>query len=658
MTPSDPAAPAPWFKRLADTLRGPRAAPAQADPHAGLRTLLGSHAERICNAAQAVQAVRPGDHVFVGGACATPVQLLAALGARQPQPAGVELLHFFLDRNARVPADGGDGSGLRHRTLYVVANTREPVRLGQADYVPLALPSVPALMAIRRLPVDVALVQVSMPDAFGYVSLGVSVDVVAAAVEHARVVIAEINPAMPFSQGETTLHISRIQHLVPVDTPVIEYVHDTLPSEAMSRMARYIASLIDDGSTLQIGLGRVANEALRHLSDRRDLGIHSDVVTDAIIPLLEAGILTGRCKTQQKGRIVASFAVGSRRLYDLIDHNPLFSFHPIDQVCEPATLAAQHKLVSVTQAFAIDLTGQVCTDHDAGSFYGGMAAQAEFLRGASRSPGGKAIICLASTEGDDNGGARRSRIRATLAAGEGVGVARADVHFVVTEFGVAYLFGKSMRERAVALIQIAHPDFRDALFAEAQALGLLPAEQRLSSHAPYAVEDERALTLKGGPLLLRPAQPTDAEGLRQLFHQLPDADVYTRFFRRLRDISNRDMQRLCNVDFEREVAMVAVHGPREHPQVVAHAMYVVDPSTNLAETAFMVHPAWQGQGLGSALQQRLGEHARAHGVRGFVANILPGNTSMLRLAQAGATQVSSRSDGDSVCVTVLFDGPA
>jgi acyl-CoA hydrolase/RimJ/RimL family protein N-acetyltransferase len=612
--------------------------------------LLQAHADKLSTAAEAVQAVRPGDHVFVGTACATPRTLVAAVEALGL--ADVEMLHFLTDHAVAHDEQGLASTQLRHRSLFVGQDMRAAVRQGLADYVPVSLVRVPGLMAIGRIPVDVALIQVSMPDAFGFVSLGVSVDVVAAAVAHARVVIAEVNPQMPRSMGDSMLHISRIQHLVLVDTPVIEYVHPATSAPAMQQIARYIGSLIDDGSTLQIGLGRVANEALRHLSDRRDLGIHSDVITDAIIPLLENGSLNGRSKSQQAGKIVTSFAMGSRRLYDLIDGNPLFSFQPIEAVCDPATLALQHKLVSVTQAFAIDLTGQVCADQFNGEFYGGMAAQAEFLQGASRSPGGKAIVCLAAT--DDDG--RTSRIRPVLLAGEGVTIPRSEVHFVVTEFGIAYLFGKSIRERAVALIQIAHPDSRPALFEQAQALGYLPAHQKLRNLRAYAVEDEATLRLKDQrELLLRPVTPTDVEGIRQLFHRLSVREVYTRFFRKLRGLTNQDVQRLCNLDYDNEVALVAVTGTREQPVICGHAMYVVDPSTNLAETAFIVHPDWQGQGLGIAMQKRLAELAVARGVRGFVAEMLAGNEAMIRLAQTSAAEVQTVNLGGSVQITALFD---
>jgi acyl-CoA hydrolase/GNAT superfamily N-acetyltransferase len=576
---------------------------------------------------------------------------VAALEHLDLRPADVELVHFLTDHAVPHDQHGQATTHYRHRTFFVGADIRAAVKQGLADYVPMSLARVPGLIAIGRIKVDVAFIQVSLPDEFGYVSLGVSVDVIPAAVAKARLVVAEVNGAMPRSMGDSTLHVSQIHHLVLVDTPVIEYTHRRLAADAMEQIARYIGGIIEDGSTLQIGLGRVTNEALSHLVDRQDIGIHSDVITDALIPLLERGILTGRRKTHQPGKIVTSFAMGSRRLYDLIDGNPLFSFQPIDVVCHPATLAAQYKMVSVTQAFAVDLTGQVCADQYEGEFYSGLAAQGEFLRGASRSEGGKPIICLPSTSEDGN----ESRIREQLHPNEGVTVARTDVHYVITEFGIAYLFGKSIRERAMALIEIANPRFRAELFVKAQSLGYVPAEQTLKNMRAYPVEEEIVVTLKDKrTVLVRPSGSNDGDAIRDLFHGLSDRDRYTRFFRKVRGLSDRDVQRLCNMNFDNEVAFVAVSGTRENPQVVAQGCYFTDPVTNLAETAFMVHPEWQGSGLGSALQRRMAEHARGRGVRGFVAEIMASNDGMIRLARSGAGNVSVENAGSTVRVTTLF----
>ena len=606
---------------------------------------------KVTTAAAAVAKIKAGQQVVIGTACATPRQLVAALEAIPYPPADIQLLHFIITDAVPHDAVGRSLTKYRHRCFFVDSDIRASVKQGLAEYVPISITHLPHMIELGRIPVDVALIQVSPPDEFGYVSLGVSVDMLQAAVARAKYVVAEVNPHMPRTMGDSTLHIDEIDQLVPVDTPVIEYKHAAAHEDTVERIARYIAGIIDDGSTLHIGLGRIPNEALKYLDDRKDLGIHSDVITDTIIPLLEKGILTGRQKSQQRGKIVASFALGTRRLYDLIDRNPLFSFQPIDQVCHPATVSAQNRMVSVTQAFALDLTGQVCADQFGGEFYSGVAAQGEFLRGAARSHGGKPIICLTSTTDDG----ATSRIRPLLLEGEGVTISRNDVHYVITEYGIAYLFGKSIRERAVALIGIAHPDFRPGLLQEAQKLGYVGADQTMKNLQAYPVEEERSVSLKGGKsVLLRPATAADAEGIRNLFYGLPEDDIYTRFFRRVRGLSNQEIERLCNLDYETAVAFVAVVGTRENEHVIGHASYFVNLSTNLAESAFMVHPQWQGTGLGTAMQRRLMEHAIARGLRGFIAEILPQNRHMMKLARNCCDNVSVEKDEDTVHVTMLF----
>ncbi len=617
-------------------------------------------AKAVTTAELAVTAIRNGDHVFVGTGCAAPRSLVQALEQMQSPPADVELLHFFTVNAFDHDDAGRSTTHFRHRTFFVGNDMRAAIKQGLVDYVPMSIARVPEMIALGRIAVDVALIQVSLPDAFGYVSLGVSVDIIPAAIARARLVIAEVNPHMPRSMGDSTLHISRIDHLVPVDTPVTEFSRSPMQEDNVQRIARYIAGIIDDGSTLQIGLGQVAHEALQYLTDRKDLGVHSDLISDAIIPLLENGSLTGARKTSKPFKIVASMALGSRTLYDLIDGNPLFSMEPMDTVCNPMTIAAQHKMVAIAQAYSIDLTGQVCIDQFGGAFFGGIGSQGEFLRGASRSPGGKPIVCMTSTTWDGS----QSRIRPCLLEGEAATVARADVHYVVTEYGIAYLFGKSIRERATALIELAHPQFRPELFARAQELGYLSPDQTLQNLRAYPVEEELTITLKDGrTVMLRPALSSDAQGIRDLFHHLSEADVYTRFFRHVRGLSNAEVQRLCNVNYENEVAFVATTGTREESLIVGQSCYFTNPTTNLADTAFMVHPDWQGCGLGTALQNRMVQHAMKRGLRGFVADVLPGNTRMLQLARNGPQSVQMEKTSDSVHLTQLFEpappkGPA
>ena len=603
---------------------------------------------KLVSAERALAAIRAGSRVYIGTGCAAPRSLLARLEAMGPGPADLEFVSF-LTTAALPQVEGSPRTRYRHRAFFVGSEVRGLAGSGQLDYVPISLEEIPRLLTSGRLPIDVALLQVSPPDARGFVSLGVSVDLAPAILSVARTVIAEINPAMPRTYGESFVHLSRFDALVRVDSPVAEYVHPEI-GEIAERVARYIASIIEDGSTLQIGLGRVPNEALRHLRDRRDLGIHSDVITDGLVDLVEAGVVTGRCKTSYRDRIVASYCLGTRRLYDFVDNNPGVQLLPIDQVCHPGEVASQSRMVSITQAFAIDLTGQVCADQFEGEFYGGVSTQIGFIRGAGHSPGGKPIVCLSSTTDDG-----ASRIKPMLEAGDGVGIARSDVHYVITEYGIAYLFGKSIRERALALIELAHPRWREMLLTAAKQRGYVRSEQYLASQAAYPVLEERIVTLKKGvKIMIRPARAGDAGALEALFHRLSPDDVYTRFFRRVRSLTYRELQTLCNVNHETEVAFLAVTGPRESEEVVGSACYFLSPTTNLAEVAFMISPEWQGGGVGTALQTRLVEYAISRGVRGFVAEILPRNASMLRLiARAPGTVTTSR-DEDAVHVTVVF----
>ncbi|HEX5042880.1 MAG TPA: GNAT family N-acetyltransferase [Candidatus Polarisedimenticolaceae bacterium] len=610
------------------------------------------HGEKVITAEQAARLVKPGDHVFVGTACAAPRTILSALEALDPPPPGVTLHHFLTTGVYEAGASPG-GTRYVHRALFIGTDMKPLVPGGKADYVPIRLLEVPRLLESRRLVHDVAFIQVSEPDGNGFVSLGISVDITMAVVRHARMVVAEVNPHMPWTHGDTFVHLSDIAHLVPVDHALPTFAH-AVADDIAHQIARYIAGVIEDGSTLQIGLGRIPNQALRYLADRRDLGIHSDVITDGVAELIRAGVVTGARKTVHRRQVVASYCLGSQELYGLVDRNPAFLFQPVEEVCNPAVIAAQNRMVSMTQAFAIDLTGQTSIDQFQGEFYGGVSTQPDFMRGASLARDGKPIICMASTTDDG----RTSRIRPLLGEGDGVGIPRSDVHYVITEYGIAYLFGKSIQERAMALTEIAHPAFRPWLLEEGKRLGYLTAKQR-PVHAPrYEIGEERSVTLEGGrAVLLRPARTIDARALQGLFHRLPPEDVYTRFFRRLKSLSIEEAENLCNVDQESEVAFVAVAGPRENETVVGSACYFVNHTSNMAETAFMIDPEWQGVGLGSALQTRMKEHALARGLRGFIAEVLATNEKMIRLARAASDDVRIEGDGSTCRISMLFRSP-
>ncbi len=603
---------------------------------------------RTTSANTAVNAIKPGQRVFVGTACATPLSLIKALEERRPTPPDVELF-YFLTSGIVAPGEVYE-SRFRHRAFFVGTDVVPLVKSGVAEYVPISLVQIPELISNGRIKADVALIQVSPPDADGMVSLGVSVDIVMAILKTAGTIIAEVNPNMPRTCGDTRIPLDRIAHIVPVDTPITEYRHPSADDVA-EQIASYVAEIIEDGATLQVDLGRIPNEALKYLTARKDLGIHSNVITDAVLDLVRQGTITGSRKSLHPGKIVTSFAIGTRALYDFLDNNPDVEFHPIEYVARPSVVMQNHKMVSLTQGFAVDLTGQVCADQFEGSFYGGVSTIPDFHRGAVRAAGGKSIVCIRSTTEDG----KQSRIRFQLLPGEGVALARYDVHYVVSEFGIAYLFGKTIQERALALIEIAHPDFREKLLADAKAANLVKPEQKLPSQRPYMVEEERAiLTRDGRSLRVRPARASDAMGLKDLFHKLSSNDVYTRFFRRMTSLSYLDAQRLCNVDFEQDVAFVAVEGPRDHEVIVGTGAYFLNQTTNFAEVAYMIAPEWQSKGVGSALQTRLREFAVSRRVKGFIAEVLRTNTKMLSLARAAGDDVSEHDDGESCNITTTF----
>ncbi len=605
-------------------------------------------ASKIRKPEEALSVVRSGDRIFIGTACATPTTLMKALENLESDLSDIQLIHFLIT-GSTIQREGIPETRFRHRSFFVGTDTRDALKNGSADYIPISISQVPQLIENGRIAFDVALIQVSMPDEYGFVSLGVSVDITKMAAQKAKHVIAEINPNMPRTLGDTFLPLDEIDTLVMVETPVIEYTHKPVDPVAEC-IARFVSRLIEDGSTLQIGLGRIPNELLKYLTNRKDIGSHSDVITDPIVDLIEKEVITGKRKTLHKGKVVASYCMGTRRLYDLIDRNPMFSFHPLEYICDPSVIAKNSKMVSVTQAFAVDLTGQICSDQFQGEFYSGVSTQPDFIRSVAQSPGGKPIVCLPSTTEDE----LTSRIRPQLLEGEGVTIPRSDIHYVITEYGMAYLFGKSIRERTIALIEIAHPQFRPWLLEEAKRLCYVRPNQTLKSLVAYPVEEERDVILKSGAsVLVRPARARDVRGLQDIFYNMSKKDVYMRFFAYLKALSVDEAEHLCNVDYENEMAFVAAVGDPENEKIVGSSCYFLNPTTNLAEVAYMILPEWQGMGLGSLLQNRMTEYARARGIRGFTAEVHEGNDKMIKLAQSSPNASMKNIEG-TLEVTMLF----
>jgi acyl-CoA hydrolase len=412
---------------------------------------------KCMNAAQALEAVRSGDHVWIQSGCGTPSPLVDALVARAPVLRNVEIVHMKTLGDADYTKPEYEGI-FRHRGLFLGDNVREAVVAGRADYTPIFLSEIEGLFLSGALPLEVVLMQVSPPDDHGYVTLGTTVDCTLNATRCARTVIAEVNERMPRTHGETAIHVSRISAIVETSRPLLE-LHPEPFTAMHRRIAENVASLIPDGATLQTGIGGIPDAVLACLGDKRDLGIHSELVGDGVIDLMESGVLNGERKSLHRGKAVISFVLGSQRLIDYIRDNPAFEFRPICYTNDPFVVARNDKMVAINAALQLDLTGQVCSDSLGIKPYSGFGGQVDFIRGAARSKGGVPIIALPSTAKKGT----ISRIAPMLDPGAGVVTSRADVHYVVTEYGIAYLHGKTLRERAEALIEIADPRFRNEL---------------------------------------------------------------------------------------------------------------------------------------------------------------------------------------------------
>ena len=424
-----------------------------------------TYRSKLCSADDAVRVIGSRQRVFMTGNCSVPKELLGALVRRAPELEDVEIVQVLTIGPAEYvePCMAGH---IRVNSLFISANVRKAVNEGRADFTPVLLSQIPQLLRDPSLlRPDVAMIHCSPPDEHGFCTFGVEVGLTKPAAEAARIVLAEVNDRMPRSLGDSFIHVGRLTHIVPVSYPIVE-VPMGAPGELQKRIASHIADMIPDGATIQMGIGEIPDAVLLYLRDKRDLGVHTELFSDGIIELIDGGVITNAAKTIHRGKVVSGFAIGTQRLYDYIDNNPIFEFHPQDYINDPFVIAQNAKMVALNSALEVDLTGQVCADSIGTFFYSGVGGQLDFIYGASRSPGGVPIIALPATAKDG----AVSRIVSTLKLGAGVVTTRNHVHYVVTEHGVADLFGKSIRQRAKALIAIAAPQFRDELthFAKQQ----------------------------------------------------------------------------------------------------------------------------------------------------------------------------------------------
>ncbi len=605
-------------------------------------------ASRVTDAATAIRAIPAGRRILIGSGAAEPSRLVEAMVEHGHHLADNDVVHLLTLGPAPYVAPDMAGR-FRHTAFFIGPNVRQAVQEGRADFMPVFLHEIPHLIRSRRVAVEIALIRVSPPDQHGYVSLGVSVDVVRAAVNAADIVLAEVNPQMPRTLGDSFLHVSRIHKLVPVDEPIPELPTPELDEDSLA-IGRHVASLVPNGATLQVGIGKIPNAILAALADHNDLGVHTEMFSDGVMNLSERGVITGQRKTLLPGKIVTSFIMGSQRLYQWVHDNPVVEMRASDFTNDPFIISRHDNMLAMNGAVAVDLTGQVAADTILGRFFSGIGGQVDFIRGAVRSQGGKAIIALPSTAQ----GGKVSRIQAALAEGAGVVTSRGDVRFVVTEYGVADLWGKNIRQRANALIEVAHPDFRGELLDGAKKRKFVfPDQVAPRGNYPWG-EAHDVMLPEGREVRVRPVRLTDEETLQELFYTLSDESTYRRFMGHKRVHPHEEIQRLVDLDYESNMALVVTTQDGERRQTVAMARYDVDPATRLADIAFVVLDEWQGRGLGTLLMQRMVEIARARGLKGFTADVLAANKPMLSVFRKSGLDLHVQRHGSTQHMRALF----
>lgn len=585
--------------------------------------------DKVVDAETAVSTIKNGSRVFIGTGCGEPQHLIHAMVAQR----SLQDIMVYQMLSLTFAQYVDDPDFLRRFSLklfFISAGMRKAAFEGKIDYIPSYLSQIPKLFYSRRIGLDVALIQVSPPDRFGYCSLGVSVDITLAGMTNARRVIAQVNPKMPRTWGDSFVHIDDIDLFVLHEEPLVESLPEMRDNEVASRIGFYVNQLVDDGATLQIGFGRLPYAILGYLDNKNDLGIHTQLITDGFLPLFEKGVITNKKKSLLPGRTVASLCMGSERLYNYVDNNPVFYFRSSEFVNDPTVIARNDNLVSISSALEVDLTGQVCTDSVGHMFYSGIGDQVDFLRGSAMSKGGFAIIALPSTA--QNG--KVSRIMPSLSEGAGVATTRGDVNFVVTEYGIAELAGKGIYQRVMELAQIAHPNFREELIDVAKKHHYIFADQLPPTRQDLLFLERYKSTRRlrnGKTVEFRPLLPSDEFNYRNFFYSLKEETIYLRFFYKMKLFSHEiAQQQWASVDYKKNMSIIGLARNRGHKEIVAIGSYAYEEEER-AEVAFVVREDFQGQGIASYMLGMLEKIAKENGYRAFSATVLRENRAMLNV---------------------------
>jgi len=608
-------------------------------------------------AQQAIGKIISGNRVFIDSGCSEPQLLTSELIKNSEKLIDTEILHFLTIGPEKYFKDKAEDL-FRHNAFFIGKTLREEINKGQADYTPIYASEIPPLFLTGRKHIDVALIQVSPPDPYGFCSLGINVDIAKPIAQSSYITIAEINPQMPRTLGNSFIHMKEIDYFVYNDTPLLEFQFDE-PDEIAVRICKNLANLIENKSTIHVGFGDLPNAALRCLGDKKHLGMHSHYITDNIIPLIEEGVLTCRKKNFHIEKIITSFALGTRKLYKFVDNNPFIEFHPSDYVCDPRNIGMNNNMVSINSARQIDLTGQVNAATEGYRFYSGLGETIDFMRGAAFSKGGKPIIIIPSTSRDG----KKSRIVPHLDEGAGIMFPRGDVHYVVTEWGVAYLHGKSIRERVIELICIAHPKFRQLLLSAAKNLKYIYSDQLLPCDEKgriciYPSEYETVYTtIEKEKVRIRPVKTTDEPLLKDLYYSLSERDRYLRFFELKKEFTHSKTQFEVNIDYNNIFSIGAFIGEIGHQKMIGNATYYLNSKLNMGEYSFIVREDYRGKGIGAFLYQEIIIIAKEKGLKGLYGNIHIQNKRAVRIIQTGGyTKITPPEAGEKeLFYEVFFD---
>ncbi len=609
--------------------------------------------EKIVDASKAVSRIQNGSRVFIGTGCGEPQHLIQTM----VQDAGLEDITIYQMLSQTLADHVDDETFLRRFSLklfFISLAMRKAAFEGKLDYIPAYLSQIPRLFYRRRIGLDVALIQVSPPDRFGNCSLGVSVDITRAGMDNSKLVIAQVNPNMPKTSGDSYVHVDEIDYMIIREEPLIESLPTLTETEIAKRIGHYVSQLVDDGATLHLGFGQLPYSILQFLDGKKDLGVHTHLISDGFLPLFYKKAITNKKKTFLPGRAVASLCMGSEKIYNYVDDNPMFYFRSSEFVNDPTVIAQNDNLITISSALEVDLTGQVCSDSLGYQFYSGLGDQVDFLRGSTMSKGGFSIIVLPSTTQDG----KVSRIVPHLSEGGGVATTRGDVNFVVTEYGIAELQGKSIYQRVLELTQIAHPKFREDLMEAAKERHYIFADQLPPQPEDLLFLDgyKSSMVLKNSKSIeFRPLLASDELASRNFFYSLTAQTIYYRFFHTRKIFTHEDLQKhLAMLDYKKNMTLIGLARNRGNKDVVATGSYgMVDENT--AEVAFIVREDFQGMGIASYLLGVLEKIAKENHYKAFSAYVLRENAAMIHVFKKRYPNLKTSREGGDIEIHMNFD---